>query len=56
MNANKVQTLILPIVPKGIKLPTSTNIENYEGIEKPYSLPDYKKLVGQVLPDKNKFS
>ena len=44
VNANKVQTLILPIVPNGIKWPSSVDIENYEAIEKPYSLQDYKKL------------
>ena len=44
IDKNKTQSLILPIVPKGIKLPTSTSIENYEGIEQPYSLPKYKNL------------
>ncbi len=44
LKKDKVKTLILPIVPNGIKLPSSVNIESYEAIEKPYSLPDYKKL------------
>lgn len=39
-----VMSLILPIVPTGIKLPRTAEINKYNGIEQPYTIPNYKNL------------
>lgn len=42
---NQTQTLILPIVPKGIKFPCTAEIDNYKGISTDYNVPSYKQLT-----------
>lgn len=41
----QTQTLILPIVPKGIKIPVSADIGNYKGLSEEYNVPSYGNLA-----------
>lgn len=40
----QTQTLILPIVPKGIKFPVSTQVDGYKGIRQEYNVPSFRNL------------